>query len=76
VHRVADDPIPQDLIDLQRQHTVAVAATKAAARAGEDITAPMAEERRLAVALHDRRAGTPWASWEQQKRVREAAAGE
>jgi hypothetical protein len=76
VHYVADEPIPQDLIDLQRQHTAAVAATKAAAAAREDITDLMAEERRLAVALHARRAGTPWAAWEQQKRVREAAAAE
>jgi hypothetical protein len=53
-----------------------VAATKAAARAGEDIDALMAEERRLAVALHRRREGTPLAAWEQQKRVREAAAEE
>jgi hypothetical protein len=73
---MADDAIPQDLIDLQRRHAAAVAATRAAARAGEDIAAPMAEERRLAVALHRMREGTPWAAWEQQKRVREAAAAE
>ena len=69
-----DIPIPQDLIDLQRQHTAAVAATKTAARAGEDIEGPMAEERRLALALDARRKGTPWAAWDQQMRVRDAAA--
>jgi hypothetical protein len=71
---MATDEIPADLLDLQRQHTAAVAAVKAAARAGEDIEALTATERALAVQLHRRRAGTPWESWEQQKRVRAAAA--
>jgi hypothetical protein len=72
---VTDSDIPPDLLDLQRQHTAALAAVKAAARAGGDIGPLMAAERDLAVALHRRRAGTPWEAWEQQKRVREAAGG-
>ena len=32
----------------------------------------MDEERRLALALHDWREGTPWAAWPEQMRVRQA----
>ena len=71
---MADEPIPEDLLDLQREFNAAHDAVVTAARRKEDIGALMDAERDLAVALHRRRAGTPWAAWEQQKRVREAAA--
>ncbi len=72
---MADDPIPADLIALQSEFTAARAAVRRAAQTGKDMEPLMAEERRLALALHDLREGTPWKPWEQQKRVRAAAAG-
>lgn len=73
---MATDPIPADLIDLQRRFNAAHDAVVTAAAAGEPITALMDTERDLAVQLHRRREGTPWAAWDQQMRVRAAAEGD
>ena len=70
---MADEPIPQELITLARAHLDAVDATRAAARAGEDLAVPMAAERAAVDALYAAREGTEWAGWDAWKRVLEAA---
>lgn len=70
---MADEPIPHELIDLALQHLDAVAATKAAAAAGEDLTGPMAAERAAVSAIYKAREDTMWAPWPQWERVVEAA---
>lgn len=73
---MADSDIPQYLIDLARAHLDAVARTKAAAAAGEDLAGPMAAEREAVAALHAAREGTPWSTYGEWKRVLEAAQAE
>ena len=73
---MADAPIPADLIQAQREFNAAYKAVTEAAAKNEPIDALMDTERELALKLHRMREGTPWAAWAEQKRVREAAAGE
>jgi hypothetical protein len=73
---MVDPEVPPELVDAQRRFNAAHAAVVAAAKAGEPIAELWAEERIAAVELHRLRAGTPWAAWDQQQRVREAAAGD
>lgn len=71
---MTDAPIPQHLIDLARRHADAVAATKAAAAAGEPLDGPMVAEREAVAALYEAREGTEWAEWPRWQKVVEAAA--
>jgi hypothetical protein len=81
---VTDEPIPDDLIQAQRRFDTAhQAVVGASRRPGRTDTWPpeavtelnrlREEERQATLALYDARDGTPFASYEQQKRIQAAA---
>ncbi len=70
---MADDPIPQNLIDLQLAYDEAVAGTKAAGAAGEDLTEPMVRERAAQAELAGARVAAGLDGWPDVQRVMEAA---
>ncbi|WP_329368663.1 hypothetical protein OG896_24380 [Streptomyces sp. NBC_00669] len=73
---MADDAIPDDLLDLQRKHAAAMAETRRAAQDGGDVVAATKAEARLAAELLAYREAHPeWATVGAQKRLREAAGG-
>lgn len=72
---MVDDPIPDDLLSLAREHAAAMAATRSAARDGGDVVAATTAEARIAREVHAYREAHPeWATAAAQTRAREAAA--
>jgi hypothetical protein len=81
---VTDEPIPDDLILAQRRfdtaHQAVVAASRRPGRTDTWPTEAVAElhrlreeDRQAALAFYDARDGTPFAPYEQQKRIQAAA---
>lgn len=70
---MADDPIPQHLLDLQLAYDQAVAGTKAAGAAGDDLTESMVRERAAQAELADARDAAGLGAWADVQRIMEAA---